>query len=503
MQNKAKKGADRVKKRLKAKAWSIPTVSLSQAFFAPTADSLPSAIPVKNLRYTIIDRNNVYYSAKELAELARATGSKSPASLVAYRPDRIALHQALIFTISHIQLSADGSDLASKMKVVYEHMQADLKALIPAFDQERNDLMTKAASGDTTCIEAELEAIEGKLNPDAKMGAFISDYTLKRAAITLAVDAYMQRKINAAMQTLAEQIGHVLCAGSGHPDMVAVAIPAPAERTTLMVAGGIASGKGRSVFKLLVDVRDTKGIEPKNIVMVNGDALKPILLKPGSVDPGLYSQLCTDEATHVKALLFNRLGKMAEAGVAPHALIDQTGLKREQLAYALTGGGSIEATFVSTDVRTAVERSYLRGIADGERGRYENTGLILLNHKAKAAALPNALVSLVGENARVVVVDNNVVKGEDPTPIMEFDARANKITVLNEDKFMAFISKVAINTKATRPAEVMDPDQPVPLIAEYLQPIIDAATSKGLLVTVLLPALPESRASAGGSANGS
>ncbi len=427
--------------------WNVPTISLSQRLFkvapgvaCPEAKTAEADVPAELLKYTILDETNVYYSADDLAALSSSVDCKTPGELVAYRPQRIALHQALIYTLSHIQLLSDESDLAPKTLEILDRMKPDIEKLTEAFEVKRNEARATAAQP-------------------------LSHITL------LEIDTALQLEINAAMEEAAETAGRTLC-DDDTSTITAMAIPAPTERMTYMVAGGIASGKGSSVYQLLMSA-SKKGIDPSDIAMINGDALKPILLEPGSVAPLLYSQLCTDEATHVKTLLFKRLEQMASEGKAPHSLIDQTGLKQAQVNYALLNEGQLEGIIVSTNVLDAVERSFERGRALGDSGRYENTRLILRNHREKTAAIPEVLASLPGTAAHFTIVDNNVARGEDPTPIAIINILTGSITVLDTDKLQAFIRKVNINTDASGPDEVYEPTTTSTSIEEYLQPLLN------------------------------
>ncbi|MFM9834849.1 MAG: zeta toxin family protein, partial [Methylophilaceae bacterium] len=231
-------------------------------------------------------------------------------------------------------------------------------------------------------------------------------------------------------------------------------------RITAMVAGGQASGKGSSV-RILEKEIESRGINWLDFVRINTDSYKPLVLRPGSVDKFQYSQLTQTEASIIHQKLFSKLCLMAQNDKAPHVLVDQVFVGEDKLEYAKINSGQAIVAVVSTEVTTAIERAFQRGMGANppELGRFEDTESILRCHKRVAEQLPHILAKFVGSNATARILDNNVIFGAAPdcAAMIFLGADDKRIVVLSKNAMKDFLRKLFINEKARGVAEVYPP----------------------------------------------
>jgi hypothetical protein len=250
-----------------------------------------------------------------------------------------------------------------------------------------------------------------------------------------------------------------------------LSIPEPTDRLTLMVAGGQASGKGSSVARIKLSAKQA-GVEWDNIVKINTDSYKSLLLEPGTVRPELYSQLAQEEASIIHQKIQGRLSQMAEEGKAPHVFVDQVFAGKDKIDFGLLNGGKVRGIIVSTEVSDAIERSYSRGVEDGERGRYENTQGILRCHKLMTAQLPGVLAQYNNRDVSFLLVDNNVPKGQQAQDVMSIDLLTGEIKIFSSEMLERFIKKEKININAKSQDTLYINDGKDHSPREYLQPLL-------------------------------
>lgn len=376
--------------------WRVPEVSLSG-------------------EYTILSKTHTYFNQtftpRSLEALKLAFPEKSYAALVYYRPERLLLHECIIQVVTQLQLDGE------------THMHKTVRELYESVMKAHSNTLEELAKAPASDCEAAIhEAHQAHI----------------RTVLKPLVTTEIQKFCNDAKATL---------------------LPLPetsSERKTYLLAGGIASGKGASAWKVKLDA-ESNGIPYAALVKINGDSLKPLLLEPGSVSAAAYSQLCVDEATFIKAQIFERLHALAKIGKAPHTFIDETGLKETAIKYATENDGAMTVIIVSTEVKDAVVRSFTRGAKDGVKGRYEHTKNILANHRAVATGILKFLVQLPSDehpNITLTFVDNNVPEGEGTQIFCTVNLQTRKMMMHDKEQLMAFIKKTFINVDAATPEEV-------------------------------------------------
>lgn len=422
-------------------AWEVSTVTMLSAL---KKEPVVQGIALSDLRYTVLDTQRVAYrDAQELAEIHSLDKKVLPKEYVAFRPERLALHETIVAVSTQLQLT-DERQMQSVSRKVYESVRRELSEL--NLEQLRSEI-----TADTTrLVDAYLQGEDisqqrnGKQVADlcekakeATFGEFKAEYKLKDAVIARVTDLQFTEQATQRIQPLVQK--HL------PQDIARLEIPEPGKRLTLMVAGGQASGKGSSVARLQ-SAADEEGIRWANVVKINTDSYKPLLLSPEEVRPQLYSQLSQEEASLVNGKIQQRLNQMAEAKQAPHTFVDQVFVGADRIQYGLKEGGRVYGYVVSTDVHDAIQRAYARG---EEEGRFEDTKGILRLHRGMTTQMPTTLAQFAGRDVNFRLVDNNVTRGEAPRPVMDVDLLHRAVTVHSQAMLDRFVAKTRINLDAT------------------------------------------------------
>jgi hypothetical protein len=449
-------------------AWDVSTISMLSAL---QKEPVVDGVALKDLKYTILDNENVVFrDSQELAELHSIDPKKPPKDYVAYRPERMALHEIVIAVSTQLKLS-DETQIQKMVKEIYSEVLKDLD--ISALNEARKALEKDLTLKVDKYLSQELPAqdrasiifsdVEKSMT---EFGKYVPDYTKEKAMAARATDILFAEFAN-------QQISSLVSKKIEKYEGVQLDIPSEDSRLMLMVCGGQASGKGSSVAILQKSAIE-QGVAWENVVKVNTDSYKSLLLQPGTVKPELYSQLAQDEASSINQGIQKRLKMMAEKGKAPHIFIDQVFVGPDQINLGLMNQGKVRGIVVSTDVRDSVERSYARGAFEGEKGRYENTHGILRCHKMMTEQLPNTLAKYSGQDVQFILVDNNVAKGELPQDVMLFDMLNKNMIMNSPEKLQDFIKKCSINPNAKESGQLYLGNSKMPM--EYLSPLINAGT---------------------------
>ncbi|AHE66866.1 zeta toxin family protein [Legionella oakridgensis] len=461
-------------------AWEVSTVSiLSSLKKQPTVDG----VLVGDLKYTVLDGEHVsYHDAEELAELHQINPRLPPKEFVAFRPERLAWHETIVAVSTQIKVENE-QDMYKKCMQVYGSVLDELESL--DLDQKRETIKRYT----TQMVNDYLRGIDISSRPEgariakickqieesgATFGTYKEHYTAKDAMITYLTDVFYTEAAN-------KKIGELVQRTISESDtLTPLDIPAPTERLTLMVAGGQASGKGSSVTRIKRSVEEA-GVEWDNVVKINTDSYKSLLLEPGTVRPELYSQLAQEEASIIHQKIQGRLMQMAQQGKAPHVFIDQVFLGKDKIEFGLLNGGKVRGIIVSTDVTDAIERSYARGLEEGTKGRYEHTQGILRCHKLMCQQIPETLAKFVGQEVSFLLVDNNVPRGEQAKDVMAINLRSGEIEIFSKVNLERFMAKAQININARSKDELYLEAAEDPSHISYLQPLLDERCTIGTI----------------------
>lgn len=413
-----------------------------------TAWTLPSATNIAE--FTLLNPEYSFYSPQKLQTLKTTFPTKSLAVLTAYRPARLLLHVCIIQTVIRVQYETENA-FHQYANTLYARAMLEAKQQICTFLSNRNALL---AAFNSANISDEI----AHLIPTVVERYNTTPEKLQRECPELgweyAVDSHLQSMVTDCFFSLVNNIitrheleGHVKCIRSCAESEV---------RKTFLIAGGIASGKGCAAWKIK-ESAESAGIHYADLIKINGDALKPLLLTPGTVPAVFYSQFCVDEATYIKSTIFAALTILLEQNRAYHTFVDETGVKEVTSDYATQKGGLFYVSIVSTDAEKAVERSFSRGKRDGEKGRYEDTYNILNNHKSIASALPFALERISDKTTICVEIwDNNGESHTEMALVASIEMRTKCITIFNPTLLEKFIRKTSINPSAKSPDELYD-----------------------------------------------
>jgi len=265
----------------------------------------PAGVSVSDLKYTILDSEHVYRVAQELAELHSCDTARLVNSYVAFKPARLALHEAIVAVVTTLQVQ-DEEEMRATVTKVYNAVLDDLAGL--NIDELRNEIEAKVASlvdahlsgqqinsmskesSIRDACETACNTVEKAIKEGYVFGNYTRGYTARDAMIALATDSLYSSEATSKIKEL------VLQKITADSTLQPLPIPAQNERKTLLVTGGISSGKGSSVITMADSAEDV-GIFWKNIAKINGDSLKPLLLLKSAVKPDLYSQLSQEEAS--------------------------------------------------------------------------------------------------------------------------------------------------------------------------------------------------------------
>ena len=428
-------------------AWNISTVNILTKL--KQNPPLPPSISAENLKYTVLDPRHTYRDTQELAELHSCDPSQLVNSYVAFRPERLALHESIVGVITTVQVENE-EEMQEVVKRVHERVLQT--TVIDDLHRMREQIQIQVAESLTDYLSNP----EGIFDPIVKesfmtvknrrsgyaFGQYKPGYSEHDAMIALATDRLFATKATLQLKTSVRNIIEK------DTSLKLIAPPSPTERLTLMVTGGISSGKGSSVATMKLSA-DNAGIKWKNIAKVNGDSLKTLLLDPHEVKAELFSQLAQEEASVLsKIKIKGELRQMIIDEKAPHMFFDQTRIEQDAI-WGVKKGGKVVGLIVSTDVESAITRAAIRG---NETGRYESTQNIVGNHKAVAEELVTALPPLKGFPAQFTLYDNNGDRDHLPEVVMTIDTANKQIEVIDESKLQSFVKKCTINSIVSGPS---------------------------------------------------
>jgi hypothetical protein len=425
--------------------WSISTVNIMTALGTTKPHHL---VATSDLLYTVLNGSIVYHNAQELATLHSCDPTKPVSSYIAFKPKRLALHEVIVAIVTTVQYDTE-EIMQALVKQIHAEIVLDINSL--NLDALRVEITEQIESLLDNPIQ--LESIENQdvkaivrsldATDETKLQRFIQVYTKRDAIITLATDLRFSKAASLLLKDKVE----IAIQNKGYPR---IEIPPQNKRKTLLVTGGISSGKGSSV-SLMKLAAEKNGISWPNVVKVNGDSLKPLILDPGnpSIKPELYSQLAQEEAAILtKVKIKGALRQQVANASAPHMFFDQTRIEGDALLGVENEGGVI-GIVVATDLETAMDRSIKRG---DETRRYEASLNIVNNHKAVADELVRAISELKGKPAEFTLIDNN---SSQLVEIATVKTAEKTVDIHEPEKLKNFSRKCSINTDASGPSDVL------------------------------------------------
>ncbi len=256
-------------------------------------------------------------------------------------------------------------------------------------------------------------------------------------------------------------------------------------RKTYMINGGVASGKG-TAEGLILDQAYSENVNPKDLIVLNVDSFKEILLSPEELsteDRPFFSGFSHDEAGMIRDLLMTKYMKQLEENIAPHLYVDQVWTTTDIIEVGQKSEFGIDITIVQIPVESSIKMAYSRGESTG---RFEPRDTILKTH----AGVPDELLRIITycaekglTNLRLKIVAN-VAKGFVKTCAI-FNMKTKEAKIHNVEYFLEFFKKSFLNKGAKKFNEIYTQ----PIAVETLITKIDPITKYFSLEIPIISAL--------------
>ncbi|HEY2685741.1 MAG TPA: hypothetical protein VGI93_19680 [Steroidobacteraceae bacterium] len=415
---------------------------------------IQSQVPKELLHFSTIFREaNVFTSLASALELKSLTGF-GLAELVAFRPERLALHELLIRITANLEVP-DGSTIADlginfrtmASRVIEEYLTPQMPHIVEAYQRSRDGLMG--------CIEAELKTLPRSWGP-----AEVAALERRGAAGGKPLEAVAARCLARVMAALFAQQGRawggreliasialtLACNEQGSRDVgetiEPILLQAAAERgyrllprqehpVVINTKGPSASGKStlRPMQKRLAgDI----GVDWRDFALISPDIWRKQLLDYASLgDAYKYAGAFTAEELQIVDQKLDRyMAQKHRRGGMSHLLIDR--FRFDSFAPDSDEAGSNLLTrfgqlvylyFVITPPEMLVERAWNRGL---EVGRYKAVDDTLAHAVEAYSGIPDVFFTWVrssDKRIRFEFLDNTVRLGERPYTVAFGDNR--------------------------------------------------------------------------------
>ncbi len=173
----------------------------------PTVDN----ILLEDLHYTVLDYNWVFYrDSMELAELHEIDERIPPKEYVAYRPERMILHESIAAVSTQLQLS-DEKEMQKTVSEISDAALDELKTFSLEIQRVSlqihcDDLITRYLAGEDIRAEEDgkkiIEICDKIKSCPAKFGQYITGYTAKHAMLARSTDILFAEKTQVIIASL-------------------------------------------------------------------------------------------------------------------------------------------------------------------------------------------------------------------------------------------------------------------------------------------------------------
>lgn len=392
--------------------------------------------------YTFLNPANIYQSPELIALMYEATG-KAPIELVSFKPER-ALFQVVAATVSAYVKYGNEEERNQIIVEQYEKMRSLANQTGISYENIRDEFIQQLKGKiDKPELRQLANDAKEKVKKLKETGKFPCDYCNideETLAAEIATSALYKKEIYPHLQK--EVKDKITQSGLGLKQKSSKPI-------VLLLAGGSASGKGTSQAVLLEDATKAN-IHHKDIVLINSDSYKGLLVKPTPENSAIFSQISYPEARLVIRAMAHDIADNERANI----LIDQVKPIKKDFDYA-SQGYDVSCIYVSTKAEDALERAFLRG---GEILRYEDTQGLLKGHKEVVDQVLDRIKEQASKQQPLPIkmrfVDNNVPKGSAPELFMEINFEEKKVNIFDDQKLEEFLKKQFINDKAKTYGEI-------------------------------------------------
>lgn len=450
--------------------WKIPSYSFKKVLLdsqnvqvtppvPPKASSKPpqdrDEDAVHCEEYSILNPAHVFHDAATLLKLSALDSSQNPAHFTCYQPARIALHETIVLATTQIQYETE-EDLKKIIKHVMGLLTPELDKITIEHIRLRDSLLEKTkvilreypkpvsdVLQHHKLIFTELSLHYQEYDASAVLKSAFKDKREYLHYLAIHITDILYTKL--AMTHIRQDVASVIDGLIDEQVYEAMPVPEQDKRITFTVSGGTGSGKTTSVALMMKTASEVYGIPWRQIAKLDTNIYQSLLIEPGSVDIALFSQFSAPEASYVHRLVQKAFHDKVLVGCAPHMFIDQVFVNHDKLDLSTFYSGRVEGMVVSTDVKSAVERAYQRGV---ETGRYEPTQTILRTHRGVAVEFPQVLKGYRSRSVTYRIMDNNVPKGTQPIEIAVINLKTNQIHIKSCERMLHFIAKREINPAA-------------------------------------------------------
>ena len=426
------------------------SLEYEQALFSVEAPSPIALVPVpsgkKNLPYTLLT-----HVARPLPDVINCVkvfkAEKVIRNYLPLTPQRLLLHKITVKLVSGYQVpSSEFEDKIQKLTPkLLEAFNKENPQIVKESESLRADIerdVRKALeAGTTSGLTSGLQELVNKLieqttgNQSSKEEV---DLAIAQRAADIVVDNSLFMKVD---QFKFENTALVR-------ELTPLTLQTDDNRRMYMINGGVASGKGTATSQLIKEA-EREGVEWKDVVMLNIDAYKPLLLDPSTLsseNKPFFSGLAHDEASLIRDAIFNQYQKKLETGKAPHLFVDQNWPAEDVFNLGGASKRGVDVTIVQIPVKHSFRMAYSRGT---ETDRYEARTSILQTHKNVPRQLRTSIDSATRQgntNIRIKYIEN-VAVGK-VREVASFDYKDKTGKVDNLDGFLGFFKKTGLDTNA-------------------------------------------------------
>jgi hypothetical protein len=424
---------------------------------------------------TVFRAENVFTTMAQAGELRGLTGL-DPADLVAFRPERLVLHELLIRVTANI--SVPSGEQIGDLGINFRRIT---RAILASHVEERMDAVTRAygAVKDSAAKTAakEVRRICEARDPHAIVAQWEREGTPVHRALARVVGAILvrhgrlwgPRDVIAALATdlacndaAADAIGALI-----DPWVLEGArregyriLPPQSKPVVMNTKGPSASGKS-SLRPLQRRLAAEIGVEWDDFSLVSPDIWRKQLLEYESLgEPSRYAGPFTGEELRIVDLKLDRyMAAKAERGAMSHLLIDRFRFdsfapqSEEAGSNLLTRfGHTIYLFFMITPPDMLVERAWQRGL---EFGRYKAVEDTLAHGVEAYAGMPQLFFTWVRRTDKRVhfeFLDNSVALGDRPRTVA---FGWNDVIYILDEKALLDVERFRrVNIKARSPSEL-------------------------------------------------
>jgi hypothetical protein len=450
------------------------------AGYGPWNPGVESTVPRRLLPLATLYRpENVFGSLEDALELADLTGLPAE-ELVAFRPQRLALHELLVRVTADLSVP-DGprvEDLGINFRamvsaILERHLEPRMKDIEQTYHRLEREIAALArAELDAAFAARALADWEGRAAEERDATARAALRAVARVAGAVCARHGRLWGEPALLAALAARLacnehGGIALGRMIEPlieravrDEGYAVLPAQREPVVMNIKGASASGKS-TMRPLQKKLAEEIGVAWSDFALVSPDIWRKQLLDYGSLGEAYrYAGAFTGQELRMIDVKLDRyMAAKAERGGIPHLLIDRFRFdsfapeSEEAGSNLLTRFGRVVYLFfMITPPDATVERSWKRGL---EVGRYKAVDDLLAHNVEAYAGMPELFFTWAlarGKRVHYEFLDNSVPAGERPRSAAF--GRDGELNVLDVKCMLDVARYARIDVGATAPQEV-------------------------------------------------